>query len=292
MAVIRTPRCGQTGVCMTGHDWRMRPRSKCLPRETGVATITTEGRGLRRSKRSSAITERQNSSPAPNRSLFESPASADATVARDEQTMSMAVSGSRQHQAPTFAAPKHPGEIGALGRYRVLEELGRGGMGAVFLGYDSALERKVALKVMLPRYAADADSRERFLREARAAAMVKSDHVVTIFDVGEEQGMPFIAMEYLLGCPLDQHLKNKGDLPLAHALRIGRETAMGLAAAHELGLVHRDIKPSNLWLEAPQGRVKLLDFGLARAQSDDLQLTCTGTVVGTQIGRASCRERV
>jgi len=208
-------------------------------------------------------------------------ASGDATIARDDQTLPVELPKNAEGGGLAFAPPEHAGEIGKLGRYRVLKELGRGGMGAVFLGYDSELQRKVALKIMLPKYAADADSRERFLREARSAAMVKSDHVVTIFDVGQEQGIPFIAMDYLLGSPLDQYLKTKGNLPLAHALRIGRETALGLAAAHELGLVHRDIKPGNLWLEAPRGRVKLLDFGLARAQSDDLQITYTGALVGT-----------
>src|SRR5688572_24073347 len=93
---------------------------------------------------------------------------------------------SRAEGEPNFAAPAHAGEVGQLGRYRVLQKLGAGGMGAVYLGYDSALERKVALKVMLPQHAANRDARERFLREARAAAKVHSDHVVTIHDVGEE----------------------------------------------------------------------------------------------------------
>jgi|GEM_PF-5034926 len=196
-------------------------------------------------------------------------------------TRSVALPISGHNQEPDFAPPELQGEVGKLGRYRVLKELGRGGMGAVYLGYDGALNRKVAIKVILPRYSGDPDSRDRFLREARTAAMVKSDHVVTIFDVAEERGIPFIAMEYLLGSPLDQYLKTKGDVPLGHALRIGRETAQGLAAAHELGLVHRDIKPGNLWLEAPKGRVKLLDFGLARIENDDLNLTHTGAMVGT-----------
>src|SRR5262249_50436617 len=178
--------------------------------------------------------------------------------------------------APTFAPPERPGEVGRLGRYRVLKKLGQGGMGAVYLGYDSALDRKIALKVMLPQFAAETDPHERFLREARAAAKVKNEHVVTIYDVGEERGTPFIAMEYLLGSPLDQFLRTKGELPLLQVLRVVRETALGLAAAHELGLVHRDIKPGNLWLEAPRGRVKSLDFGLARPPNDQVDLTRSG----------------
>jgi serine/threonine protein kinase len=187
----------------------------------------------------------------------------------------------RMAPEPDFAPPMKPGEVGTLGRYRVLKKLGQGGMGAVYLAHDTVLARRIALKVMLPHHAADPEARERFLREARTAAMVRSDHVVTIFDVGEERGAPFIAMEYLLGHPLDQYLRANGELPVAQVFRIGTETALGLAAAHELGLVHRDIKPGNIWLEAPHGRVKLLDFGLARAENDDTHLTTSGLVIGT-----------
>ncbi|MBN9121966.1 MAG: protein kinase [Planctomycetes bacterium] len=182
---------------------------------------------------------------------------------------------------PEFGPPEKPGEIGTIGRYRVLKKVGQGGMGAVYLGFDVRLGRRVALKVLLPSQAADPESRERFVREARAAAMVRSDHVVTIFDVGEERGVPFIAMEYLVGYPLDQYLRATGELPLAQVLRVARETVLGLAAAHELGLIHRDIKPGNVWLEAPHGRVKILDFGLARAQNDETHITTSGLVVGT-----------
>ncbi|MCI0704487.1 MAG: protein kinase [Planctomycetia bacterium] len=219
-------------------------------------------------------------SPKTDGTATESQGPPDQTVPRAE-TVSGAPPSSGALAAPNFSPPQFAGELGTFGRYRVLKELGRGGMGAVYLGYDASLERKVALKVMLPDHAANPDARERFLREARSAAKIKSDHVVTIFDVGEEYGIPFIAMEYLLGYPLDKYLKEKGELPLPHILRIGRETALGLAAAHELGLVHRDIKPGNLWLEAPKGRVKLLDFGLARPMKDDIHLTGTGAVLGT-----------
>jgi predicted Ser/Thr protein kinase len=181
---------------------------------------------------------------------------------------------------PALAAPSHASDLGSLGKYRVLKLLGKGGMGAVFLGYDPLLERKVALKVMLPSFASRPAARERFLREARAAAKVKSDFVAPIYEVSDDLESPFLAMEYLLGRPLDQYLLAKGPLSVPQAVRIAREAAAGLAAAHALGLVHRDIKPANLWLEAPRGRVKILDFGLAR-QQDDATLTAEGQAAGT-----------
>ena len=185
---------------------------------------------------------------------------------------------------PAFGPPAAEGELGRLAHYRVVKQLGRGGMGAVFLGFDEDLRRKVALKVMLPKYAADAQAKNRFLREARAAAAVKHDHVVTIYQVGEAKGTPFIAMEYLTGYPLDEYLRRKGRVSVPQAVRVGLETAAGLAAAHALGLVHRDIKPANLWLEAPNGRVKILDFGLARqaeVEPNAGEVTGSGVIVGT-----------
>ncbi|HTK77398.1 MAG TPA: sigma-70 family RNA polymerase sigma factor [Gemmataceae bacterium] len=119
------------------------------------------------------------------------------------------------------------------------------------------------LKVMQPALAADRTSRDRFLREARAAAKLAHDHVVTIHQVGEANGAPFLAMQLLQGKSLDAYLAGGGKLSPGQACRIARETALGLAAAHSKGLIHRDIKPANLWLEAPKGRVKILDFGLA-----------------------------
>ncbi len=185
--------------------------------------------------------------------------------------------------APAFRPPTEPGDLGRLAGYRVLKLLGRGGMGAVYLGVDEGLRRQVALKVMLPKYAADAAASERFRREARAAAAVRHDNVVTVYQVGEDCGVPFIAMEFLTGYPLDEYLKRKGRLTVPQALRVGAETAAGLAAAHKLGLMHRDIKPANLWLEAPQGRIKILDFGLAKpvAVGEETELTGAGVVMGT-----------
>jgi eukaryotic-like serine/threonine-protein kinase len=183
--------------------------------------------------------------------------------------------------AISFGPPAAEGEVGTLGPYRVVKELGKGGMGAVYLALDTRLDRKLALKVMLPECAADAEAKERFLREAKAVAKVDHDHVVRIYVTDVLDGIPYIAMQFLQGYPLDEFLKKKGTPSLRNVIRIGRETALGLAAAHKHGLVHRDIKPANLWLEAPAGRVKVLDFGLAKPVGTDTELTRSGMVVGT-----------
>jgi tRNA A-37 threonylcarbamoyl transferase component Bud32 len=155
-----------------------------------------------------------------------------------------------------------------LGPYRVLRELGSDSVGVVFLAEDANLHRRVALKVMRPEVAADPRARERFLREGRAAAALKSEHIVTIYEVGEADSaggrVPFLAMEYLDGESLETRLRRDRILPPREVARIAREVATGLAAAHGAGLVHRDVKPANLWLEAPYDRLKILDFGLAR----------------------------
>jgi serine/threonine protein kinase len=119
------------------------------------------------------------------------------------------------------------------------------------------------------------------MREARAMAALKSDHVVTVYEVGVANDLPFLAMEFLEGETLDSLQQKVGRLPLSQVVRIGKEAAQGLAVAHARGLVHRDIKPSNLWLEAPTGRVKILDFGLARLNSEAHPVSQVGLVVGT-----------
>jgi eukaryotic-like serine/threonine-protein kinase len=192
-----------------------------------------------------------------------------------------AFDGSAVGGTPKFAPPAEPGEVGTLGPYRVIKELGRGGMGAVYLARDARLNRKLALKVMLPQFTANKSARERFLREARAAAQINHDNVVPVFEADEREGVPFIAMPFLQGYPLDEYLQKKGNLTAQQIIRVGRETAAGLAAAHELGLIHRDIKPANLWLEAPSGRVKILDFGLARPVDAAGEVTKSGAIIGT-----------
>jgi serine/threonine protein kinase len=159
-------------------------------------------------------------------------------------------------------------------------------MGVVFRAEDTELKRQIALKVMLPHIAADARAKVRFRREAEAQAKVDHEHVAVIHQVGEVNGTPFIAMQLLKGQTLTAALNQNPRPPLAEAVRIAREMAEGLAAAHEAGLVHRDIKPSNVWLEGPKRRVRILDFGLACAGSDAAPngsgpITFSGAIVGT-----------
>jgi serine/threonine protein kinase len=185
--------------------------------------------------------------------------------------------------APAFGPPAAAGEIGTLGPYRVLKQLGKGGMGIVYLAHDTRLSRHVALKVMLPEFVSDAPSQERFLREARAAAQISHSNVVTVYEADVLGSVPYMVMQFLQGYPLDEYLRKKGLPSVPQSIKVAQEAALGLAAAHELGLIHRDIKPANLWLEAPGGRVKVLDFGLARPVEAEggTEVTKSGAVVGT-----------
>jgi serine/threonine protein kinase len=183
-----------------------------------------------------------------------------------------------------LAPPQEADEVGRLGSYRLLRVLGSGAAGVVFLAEDVHLRRPVALKVMKPRPERDNETRERFLREARAAALLDHEHVVSVYQTGEDRGLTFLAMKLLEGETLAARLDREGQLLIHEVLRIGREIALGLAAAHEKGLVHRDVKPANVFLERTsvpgEGRVKIVDFGLARS-GEDVQLTRTGTIMGT-----------
>ncbi len=181
-----------------------------------------------------------------------------------------------------FLEPARNGdELGWLAHYRISQPIGAGGMGLVFRAEDTHLQRPVALKVIRPELAASPDAAARFTREARSAAAIKHDNVVTIYQVGEAQGVAFLAMEYLEGTSLARWLERGRKPSIDLILRIGREVASGLSAAHRLGLVHRDIKPANIWLEAPNGRVKILDFGQARAEREEVQITQLGAIVGS-----------
>lgn len=173
-----------------------------------------------------------------------------------------------------------PHMLGRIGSYEVVALVGIGGMGAVFKAFDAALNRFVAIKIMLPHLAASGAARQRFEREGRAAAAVVSDFVLPIYAVAEWQGVPYLVMQYSAGINLQKRLENSGPLMLDQALRIAMQTARGLAAAHAQGLVHRDVKPSNILLDGSVERATLTDFGLARAV-DDASVTRTGLIAGT-----------
>ncbi len=181
-----------------------------------------------------------------------------------------------------FLSPAiEPDELGQLSHYRVLHLLGEGGMGLVFLAEDMHLRRSVALKVLKPEKAKDFVARQRFLREARAMAAINNEHIVTIYEVGQANDIPFFAMELLQGVPLDVWLERKPEPALDQVLELALQLTAGLETAHKTGLIHRDIKPSNIWLEESSWRIKILDFGLARLAQDNAELTQDGDILGT-----------
>lgn len=181
----------------------------------------------------------------------------------------------------------HPNTLGRLGHYEIHEVLGQGGYGIVLKAFDELLLRMVAIKVMAPELAATSPARKRFLREARAAAAVRHENVVAIHAV-EDQPIPYLVMEYINGSSLQQKLQASGPFEPAEVVRISRQIARGLAAAHALGLIHRDIKPGNILLEnepssaTTKVRVKITDFGLART-ADDASITQSGVIAGTPL---------
>lgn len=168
-----------------------------------------------------------------------------------------------------------------IGHYDIVSELGRGGMGVVYKGFEPQLNRHVAIKTLSESLANDPTVVERFLREARSMAQLNDPHIIQIFLVGEDQGQPYFAMEFVEGESLSQKLKRESRLDPAEASRILLQVAQGLAMAHDRGVIHRDIKPGNLMITA-RGHVKVADFGIALASHDTgKKLTGTGEFVGT-----------
>jgi serine/threonine-protein kinase len=200
-------------------------------------------------------------------------------------------------ELPFLRPADQPGLLGLLGPYEVQEVIGRGGMGVVLKAFDPALSRVVALKALAPGLAGSPTARRRFVREARAAAAVSHQHVVPVHGVSEAGDLPFLVMQYVAGESLQTLLDRGGPLGVEAVVRVGLQTAEGLAAAHAQGLIHRDIKPANLLLEdrprpsgscpapppggrGPEVHVKITDFGLART-TGDVGLTQDGVVAGT-----------
>ncbi len=173
-----------------------------------------------------------------------------------------------------------PHMLGRIGGYEIVGVVGRGGMGVVFKAFDAPLNRFVAIKMLLPHLAVSGAARKRFAREGRAAAAVIDDNVMPIYSVAEWQGIPYLVTQYSGGVTLQKRIQQQGPLELKVILRVGMQTARGLAAAHAQGLVHRDVKPSNILLDGTVERAMLTDFGLARAV-DDASITRTGMIAGT-----------
>lgn len=182
--------------------------------------------------------------------------------------------------ADLLGAATHPELLGRIGRYDVEGVLGAGGTGVVFRAFDNDLHRVVAIKVLNRSLATNAAARKRFAREAQAAAAVLHPNVLPIHNVEPEAETPFLVMQYVPGQSLQARIERDGILEVEDVLRIAKQTAEALAAAHQQGLIHRDVKPANILLESETDRAVLGDFGLART-ADDASLTRTGIVAGT-----------
>jgi serine/threonine protein kinase len=170
-----------------------------------------------------------------------------------------------------------------LGQYQILEELGRGGMAVVYKAWQTALQRYVAIKVLQPHLVSDTEFIQRFQQEAIVAANLKNSHIVTIYEVGQEGGYIFIAMEYVKGTSLEEIISKEGTLPLDRTLHILRQVAEALDYAHQQHFVHRDVKPANILVE-PGDNVVITDFGIAKALEGSgatAKLTVAGSVMGT-----------
>jgi formylglycine-generating enzyme len=184
---------------------------------------------------------------------------------------------------PTIRPPGPPANESSpatIGRYTIVRKLGSGAMGVVWLAHDPDLDRNVAIKILPPAYAKDADFVKRFLREARLAAKLHHPNAVTVHDVGADAEQTYIVMELVEGGSLDLAIAGEQPMDWRDATRAIRDAAAGLAAAHELGLVHRDIKPENL-MRTVNGVTKVVDFGLARSQLAETRYTQQGMLLGT-----------
>jgi len=168
-----------------------------------------------------------------------------------------------------------------LGHYDIVAELGRGGMGVVYKGHESSLNRYVAIKVLADSLAHDEGVKERFLREARSMAALNDPHIIQIYFIGDDEGQTYFVMEFVEGESLGSMLKREGKLSVEQSAKVIQQTALGLSTAHDRGVIHRDIKPGNLMINT-RGAVKIADFGIALSNHDlSKKLTTTGEFVGT-----------
>ena len=170
--------------------------------------------------------------------------------------------------------------IKRIGKYEVIDLLGRGGMGLVYRAFDRQLNREVAIKTVTEGFTGDQEMLQRFYREAAKTGALKHQNIVIVYDLGEQDGFPYIVMEYLSGDPLDRVIQSGQSQPLAFKLKIVEQVCYALGYAHRNDVIHRDVKPANVIVQ-PDGIVKLLDFGIARQEKTDGHLTRTGHVIGT-----------
>ena len=175
--------------------------------------------------------------------------------------------GDTKKGKPASHADPFPTLPAEFGRYRILRQLGRGGMGAVYLAQDTQLGRQVALKVPFFDAAGSPQCAERFVREARSAAVLQHPNICTVYDAGQIDGRPFITMAYIAGTPLEKKIDPDAPMPQVRAAEIVRKIALALQHAHQTGIVHRDLKPANVMMAAG-GEPVVMDFGLAKKVAD------------------------
>lgn len=249
----------------------------CQGCQSRLENLATDGTNL-----SSIVESIDESGPPVNSGYWAAARQLEASV---EETFVPVATARRREVSLNFLEPASDSAyLGRLAHFDVMRMLGRGGMGVVLEAFDSKLQRNVALKVLDPEFAGDEVSRQRFCREARSAASITHENVVAVHQVekSSEDGLPYLVMQLITGESLEQRLTRQKRLPTREVIRIGMQTAHGLAAAYGQGLIHRDIKPGNILLEEAHDRVKLTDFGLARA-TEDVKLTRTGFVSGTPL---------
>jgi serine/threonine protein kinase len=184
--------------------------------------------------------------------------------------------------SPTLPATNAIQAPESVGGYRLVRRLGEGGMGSVYEAEESGTGRRVALKLIVPQYAATGEAVERFRQEGRLARLVNHPRCVSVYKTDQEGGLPYIVMELMPGKTLQDLVQEKGPLPVADAVAKTLDVIHGLCEAHRLGIIHRDIKPSNCFLDE-DGRVKVGDFGLSKSLTSTVQLTRTGAFLGTPL---------
>jgi WD40 repeat protein len=230
------------------------------------------------------LDQKSSRTPEPASAYWPALKNVEQSVTMHEPAAVLSPSGTREISLAFLDPPADGSHLGSLANFNVVRVVGRGGMGIVLQAVDTCLQRDVAIKILDPEYAKDELAAKRFCRESRAAASISHENVVAVHQVeeDEEKNIPFLVMELISGESLEKKLEREGRISLKEIVRIGMQTAAGLAAAHDKNLIHRDIKPGNILLEQSGQRVKLTDFGLARA-AEDVRLTSTGLVSGTPL---------